>query len=191
MLDKTTMAFQSKSELLAFGATAPDFTLPGVDGRNYSLSEFKGKAKAVGVIFACNHCPYVQAYEDRMIQICKDFSERGVQFLVINANDEKNYPDDSFAKMKERAKVKHFPYPYLRDQSQKVATSFGAGCTPEVFLLDGSLRHVYHGRIDDNWQESAKVQHHYLRDALNAVLAGKEIICKETHPIGCSIKWSA
>ncbi|MBI4224347.1 MAG: thioredoxin family protein [Deltaproteobacteria bacterium] len=185
------MAVQPKSELLPFGKEAPDFTLPGVDGRDYSLKEFKGKAKAVCVIFACNHCPYVLAYEGRMIQICKDFSEQGVQFLVINANDEKNYPEDSFAKMKERAKAKNFPYPYLRDKTQKAATRFGAGCTPEVFLLDGSLCHVYHGRIDDNWQEPAQAQNHYLRDALSAVLSGKEVGRKETHPIGCSIKWSA
>lgn len=184
------MAFQSKSELLAFGATAPDFSLPATDGQNYSLSQFKGKAKAVVVIFACNHCPYVLAYEDRMVQICKDFAEKGVQFLVINANDEKNYPEDSFAKMKERAKQKKFPYPYLRDATQRVATSFGAGCTPEVFLLDKNFQLQYHGRIDDNWQEPAKVQQHYLREALNAVLAGKAVERQETHPIGCSIKWS-
>ncbi len=184
------MAVQPKSELLAFGATAPDFNLPGVDGRNYSLSQFKEKAKAVVVIFACNHCPYVQAYEDRMIQICNDYSEKGAAFLVINANDEKNYPEDSFVKMKERAKAKNFPYPYLRDATQKAAESFGAGATPEVFLLDGSLKLQYHGRIDDNWQEPAKVQHPYLREALDAVLAGKGIERRETHPIGCSIKWS-
>lgn len=184
------MAFQPKNELLGFGATAPDFNLPGVDGRNHSLKEFKGKAKAVVIIFACNHCPYVQAYEDRMIQICRDFAEKGVPFLVINSNDEKNYPEDSFAKMKERAKQKKIPYPYLRDVTQKVAEAFGAGCTPEVFLLDGSLRLCYHGRIDDNWQEPNKVQQHYLRDSLEAVLTGKEVARKETHPIGCSIKWS-
>lgn len=185
------MSFQPKAELLAFGAQAHDFTLPAVDGRNYSLSEFKGKAKAVVVIFACNHCPYVVAYEDRMIQICKDYAEKGVQFLVINANDEKNYPEDSFAKMKERAKAKKFPYPYLRDADQKVAEGFGAGATPEVFLLDGNLKLQYHGRIDDNWQETAQVKQHYLAEALNAVLAGKEVPRRETHPIGCSIKWSA
>lgn len=184
------MAVQPKTELLALGALAPDFSLPGVDGQSYSLAQFKGKAKAVVVIFACNHCPYVQAYEDRMMQICKDFAEKGVQFFVINANDEKNYPEDSFAKMKERAKAKKFPYPYLRDAAQKVAESFGAGCTPEVFLLDCSLKLQYHGRIDDNWQEPNQVKAHYLRDALEAVLGGKVVARTETHPIGCSIKWS-
>lgn len=184
------MAFRSQSELLAFGATAPDFNLPGVDGQNYSLSQFKGKAKAVVVIFACNHCPYVVAYEERMIAVCKEFAEKGVQFLVINANDEKNYPEDSFTKMKERAKVKKFPYPYLRDASQKVVESFGAGCTPEIFLLDQNFKLQYHGRIDDNWEAPEKVKAHYLRDALNSVLAGREVLRKETHPIGCSIKWS-
>lgn len=185
------MAVERKNGLLAFGVQAPDFNLPATDGRNYSLAEFKGKAKAVVVIFACNHCPYVLAYEDRMIQICKDTAEKGAQFLVINANDEKNYPEDSFAKMKERAKTKKFPYPYLRDASQKVAESFGAGCTPEVFLLDKDLKLQYHGRIDDNWQEPAKVQQNYLKEALEAVLKGQSVVRQETHPIGCSIKWSS
>ena len=185
------MSFQPKQNLLVLGALAPDFSLPGVDGQNYSLSQFKGKAKAVVVIFACNHCPYVVAYEDRMITICKEFAEEGVQFLVINANDEKNYPEDSFAKMKERAKVKKFPYPYLCDVSQKVAESFGAGCTPEIFLLDQNFKLQYHGRVDDNWEAPEKVKAHYLRDALKAVLSGHEVERKETHPIGCSIKWSS
>ncbi|MBI5299365.1 MAG: thioredoxin family protein [Deltaproteobacteria bacterium] len=183
------MAFQPKTQLLAFGATAPDFSLPGADGQTYHLHDFKNKAKAFVVIFACNHCPYVLAYEDRMIQICKDYRSSGVAFFVINANETKNYPEDSFEKMKEKTKLKKLPYPYLRDEDQKVAESFGAGATPEVFLFDGDLKLVYHGRIDDNWQETTKVTQHYLRDAISALLAGKEIAKKETHPIGCSIKW--
>lgn len=183
------MAFQSKTQLLPFGAQAPDFNLPGVDGRSHRLSDYKGKAKAAVVIFACNHCPYVQAYEDRMIQIAKDYAGKGVAFFVINANDEKNYPEDSFDKMRERAKAGHFPYPYLRDKDQKVAMRYGAGCTPEVFLFDADFRHAYHGRIDDNWQEPAKVTQRFLKEALEAVLAGKPVPRPETHPIGCSIKW--
>jgi len=185
------MAFQPKTQLLAFGEPAPDFNLPGVDGKNYRLFDYKNKTKSVVVIFACNHCPYVQAYEDRMIQISRDYVEKGVQFFVINANETKNYPEDSFEKMKARAKLKKFPYPYLRDEDQKVAESFGAGCTPEVFLLDTSLKLCYHGRIDDNWQEPQNAKQHYLRDALDAVLGGKPVLRPETHPIGCSIKWSS
>jgi peroxiredoxin len=184
------MSFQPKTQLLEFGVSAPDFNLPAVDGGNYRLTDYKNKAKAVVVIFACNHCPYVLAYEDRMIQICTEYAEKGAQFFVITANETKNYPEDSFEKMKERAKGKKFPYPYLRDEDQKVATSFGAGCTPEVFLLDTNLKLCYHGRIDDNWQEPKKVEHHYLRESLDAVLADKPVQHKETHPIGCSIKWS-
>lgn len=184
------MTLAQKNKLLAFGAQAPDFTLPAVDGQNYSLSQFQGKAKAVVVIFACNHCPYVRAYEDRMAQLCKDFSEEGVQFLVINANDETNYPEDSFEKMKERAKQKKFPYPYLRDKTQKAAEAFGAGCTPEVFLLDRALKLQYHGRVDDNWQEPHKIQHYYLKEAIESVISGIKVPRPETHPIGCSIKWS-
>lgn len=184
------MAFQPKTQLLAFGASAPDFSLPGVDGRTHRLHDVKNRAKAAVVVFACNHCPYVQAYEDRLIQICRDYAERGASFFVVNANDAGDYPEDSFENMKERARLKKFPYPYLRDEDQKVAESFGAGATPEVFLFDKDLRLRYHGRIDDNWQEPEKVTQHYLRDALEALLAGKEIARKETHPIGCSIKWS-
>ncbi|MDO8526883.1 MAG: thioredoxin family protein [Deltaproteobacteria bacterium] len=184
------MSFQPKTQLLPFGAEAPDFNLSGVDGKKHSLHAVRGKTKAVVVIFACNHCPYVVAYEDRMIQITKDYLSKGVSVFVINANDEKNYPEDSFENMQERAKLKEYPYPYLRDADQKVATLFGAGCTPEVFLLDASLKHVYHGRIDDNWQDPKKVAHPHLRNALDAVLSGKPIARQETHPIGCSIKWT-
>ena len=184
------MSFQPKAELLKFGAKAPEFSLPGTDGKTHSLKEAAGK-KAIVVIFACNHCPYVVAYEDRMIQICKDYQSKGVQFFVVNANDRKNYPEDSFEKMKIRAKEKNFPYPYLRDDDQSVATKFGAGCTPEVFLFNSNLQLAYHGRIDDNYENPDQVRAHYLRDAITSLLKGQSVSRKETHPIGCSIKWSA
>lgn len=167
---------------------AQDFNLPGVDGKNHSLSEFKDK-KALITVFSCNHCPYVQAYEDRLIDIQKDYGPKGAQVVAINSNESDNYPEDSFENMAARAKMKKFNFPYLRDESQNVARSYGATHTPHIFLFDqrGDLR--YTGKIDDNWQEPSKVQRRYLREALDALLAGKPISEPETFAIGCTIKW--
>jgi peroxiredoxin len=171
------------------GAVAPDFSLPGVDGKNYSLQSFSGKSIVV-IIFSCNHCPYVQAYEDRMIALQRQYQDKGVSFVAINANETVNYPGDTFDKMVVRAKEKGFNFPYLRDDSQKVADAFGAHYTPEIFLLDGERRLRYTGKIDDNWQDPSQVKTSHLRDALDATLAGKPIDTPETHAIGCTIKWA-
>jgi alkyl hydroperoxide reductase subunit AhpC len=124
-----------------------------------------------------------------MVQIQADYALKGVQLLAINANDAAKYPEDSFAKMKERSREKHFNFPYLRDDSQEVARAYGAERTPEVFLFDetGTLR--YHGVIDDNYDDPAKVKVKYLRDALDAVLSGTQPKTTETNPVGCTIKW--
>jgi peroxiredoxin len=174
---------------LAIGEKAPPFSLPGVDGQSTSLDRFKEKA-AVVVFFSCNHCPYVQAYEDRLITIQRDYADRGVALVAINANDTTLYPDDRFEKMVERSKKKGFNFPYLRDESQKVAEAYGAHYTPEIFLLDGERRLRYTGAIDDNWQNPAAVKRTYLRAALDAVLAGRPVSDPETHAMGCTIKWA-
>jgi len=173
---------------LKIGDHAIPFNLPGVDGTTHNLNEYSGKV-AVAVIFSCNHCPYVRAWEDRMIKIQADYASKGVQLIAINANDAAKYPEDSFAKMKERASEKHFNFPYLRDESQGVARAYGAERTPEVFLLDktGSLR--YHGAIDDNYDDSTKVKANYLRSALDAVISGTVPSTAETKPVGCTVKW--
>lgn len=173
---------------LRIGDRAIPFDLPAVDDANHSLSEYAGK-NAVVVIFSCNHCPYVRAWEDRMVQVQMDYAPRGVQLVAINANDAVKYPEDSFQKMKERAREKHFNFPYLRDESQEVVRAYGAERTPEVFLFDkaGTLR--YHGAIDDNYDDPAAVKVKYLRDALDALLSGTEPQATETKPVGCSIKW--
>ncbi len=170
------------------GDRAIPFTLPGVDDKEHALSDYADK-EAVVVIFSCNHCPYVQAWEDRMIQIQADYADKGVQLIAISANDAKKYPADSFPKMKERAREKGFNFPYLYDETQEVARAYGAERTPEVFLFDkaGVLR--YHGAIDDNYEDPNAVRHHYLRDALDAVLAGQDPPVQETPPVGCTIKW--
>ena len=173
---------------IRIGDRAIPFNLPGVDGTKHSSQEYSGK-NAVVVIFSCNHCPYVQAWEDRMVQIQTDYASKGAQLVAINSNDASKYPEDSFVKMKERAREKRFNFPYLHDESQELARAYGAERTPEVFLFDkaGTLR--YHGVIDDNYDDPASVRSKYLRDALDAVLSGKLPSTNETKPVGCTIKW--
>ena len=167
---------------------AADFDLPGVDGKNHSLKELSDK-KAVIVIFSCNHCPYVQAYEDRIMEIQRDYAARDVQIIAINSNEDVQHPDDSFENMMKRAKEKKFNFLYLRDESQKAARDYGATHTPHIFLFDRKRTLRYTGKIDDNWQDPKKVKRQYLREALETVLEGKEVKEPETFAIGCTIKW--
>lgn len=164
------------------------FELPGVDGRAHTSDDYADK-EVLAVIFSCNHCPYVQAWEDRMVEIQKDYAERDVQLVAINANDDTKYPSDSFQAMKTRAEEKGFNFPYLRDEDQSVAKAYGAERTPEVFLFDDQRVLRYHGSIDDNYEDPAGVSEHYLRDALEAVLAGEDPELVRTQPVGCTIKW--
>mgnify|MGYP005867413499 CR=1 FL=1 len=174
---------------MKIGDAAPDFNLPGVDGNNYSLSDFRDK-KVLVVIFSCNHCPYVQAYEDRIIALQEEFKDKGVTFIAINSNDDKSYPEDSFENMIKRAKIKGYNLPYLRDESQDVARAYGATHTPHIFVFDEKRRLSYTGKIDDNWREPGKVKERYLRDAIVALLEGREVRNPETYAIGCTIKWT-
>jgi peroxiredoxin len=173
---------------LKINSSAPDFNLPGVDGKKYSLDSFKNK-QALIVIFSCNHCPYVQAYEGRMKQIQDDYKEKEVAVVAINSNEDNGYPEDSFENMKKRAEEQKFNFLYLRDDDQSVARAYDATHTPEIFLFDNERKLAFHGKIDDNWQEPNKVQNHYLRNALDELLEGKEISVPETFTIGCTIKW--
>ena len=172
---------------LELGKRAPDFDLLGVDGRRYSLDSFADK-RALVIIFSCNHCPYVKAYEDRMVSIQKDYAPKGVQLVAINSNDEKAYPEDSFPEMVRRAKEKGFTFPYLRDETQATVTSYGAVCTPHVFAFDQGRILRYRGRIDDS-RDPTKVSSHDLRNALDDLEAGRGVRVPDTRPFGCSIKW--
>lgn len=174
---------------LAIGSLAPDFNLPGVDGKAYSLQSFSDKAILV-IIFSCNHCPYVQAYEDRMIALQRQYQANSVALVAINANETVYHPEDTFEKMVVRAKGKGFNFPYLRDETQAVAAAFGAHYTPEIFLLDAKRQLQYTGKIDDNWQEPDQVKVYALRDAIESILAGRTISAPETNAIGCTIKWA-
>jgi peroxiredoxin len=164
------------------------FTLPGVDDKEHSLSDY-ADAEVLAVIFSCNHCPYVLAWEDRMIQIQADYEDRGVKMVLINSNDVTKYPQDSFPNMKTHAAEKGFNFHYLFDESQEIPTAYGATRTPEVFLFDKSGSLQYHGAIDDNYDNPNAVKANYLRDALEAVLAGETPSVQETPPVGCTIKW--
>jgi peroxiredoxin len=172
---------------IPLGSKAPDFDLPGVDGKHHSLASFANKPVLV-VIFSCNHCPYVKAYEDRMVSIQADYMARGVQLVAINSNDEKAYPEDSFPEMVHRASQKKFNFPYLRDEPQKAVEAYGAVCTPHVFVFDNKRVLRYRGRIDDSKDPSA-VTSPDLRNALDDLLKGGEVRVPDTRPFGCSIKW--
>lgn len=173
---------------LKIGDRALPFALPGVDGKQHTLEEYADR-QALVVIFSCNHCPYVRAWEDRMVQIQADYADRGVQLVAINPNDTVKYPADSMEAMIQRAQEKGFNFPYLQDETQAIARAYGAERTPEVFLFDQQRILCYHGAIDDNYDNPAAVKQHYLRDALEAVLNGKTVLISETPPVGCTVKW--
>ncbi len=172
---------------IGLGARAPDFDLPGVDGKRYSLSSFKDKP-VLAIMFWCNHCPYVKAYEDRTIAIQRDYATKGVQLVAINSNDDKAYPEDSFPEMVKRSDEKEFNFPDLRDEPQKVVEAYGGVCTPHVFVFDSARVLRYRGRIDDS-KDLSQVTTHDLRNAIDDLLRGAEVRVPDTRPFGCSIKW--
>jgi peroxiredoxin len=175
---------------MRLGDRAPEFDLPGTDGKSHSLSSLKG-AKATIVVFSCNHCPYVIMNEDRLIAAARDYASKGVGMAAINANDASTHPEDSFEEMKKRAAEKKFPFAYLRDESQDAARAYGATSTPHLFVFDADLRLAYTGSIDDDNKYNArkKAEKLYLRDALDDLVAGRPVRLPETHAIGCTIKW--
>ena len=182
------MEMNTQNLKLKIGDRAPDFSLSGVDGKAYSLNDFRGK-KVLVIVFMCNHCPYVQGSIERIKAIQSDFGIKGVQIVGINANDEVNYPDDSFDKMVEFNRERKLNFPYLRDENQSVANAYGAQCTPECFVFDAERRLRYHGRIDDNPKDENAVQTYDLRNAINALIHNQKVPIELTPAIGCSIKW--
>ena len=170
------------------GDPAPDFGLPGVDGATHRLSDWSEKPLLV-VAFWCNHCPYVQAWESRMVDLGRKFGPKGVQFVLINPNDAQAYPEDRFEAMQRRAREKGYPFPYLRDESQEVARSFGALVTPHPMLFGRDRRLLFQGRIDDDHQHPEKVHHRYLERAIEQALAGEAVVPAELPVAGCTVKW--
>lgn len=191
-------AADSQPVTLPLGSPAPDFSLPGVDGRNHALKDF-ADAKIVLVVFTCNHCPTAQYYEDRLKQLVTDYKNKGVAVVAIMPNDPKSVRldelgwtdlSDSFEEMKIRAHDCHFDFPYLYDgDTEAVARAYGPVATPHAFVFDSARKLRYAGAIDD----SERVQHvtkHYVRDALDALLAGQEPPVTKTKVVGCSVKWA-
>ena len=183
---------------LALGSAAPDFKLPGVDGRKHALKDFKS-ARILLIVFTCNHCPTAQYYEPRLKQLVADYKDKGVATVAIMPNDPKSVRldelgwtdlSDSFDEMKVRAKEQKFDFPYLYDgDTEGVARAYGPVVTPHAFVFDKQRKLRYVGAIDD----SERVQHvtkHYVRDALDALLAGKEVPVAKTKVAVCSIKWA-
>ena len=187
----------TQHHVLEIGQPAPDFKLPGVDGKTYSLADFAG-SPLLAIVFTCNDCPTAQAYEDRLIQLQKDYKDRGVALLAICANDpaalrldELDFSDlsDSLDDMKIRAKDKSFNFPYLYDgDAQSAALAYGPLVTPHVFIFDQARKLRFQGRIDN--AEIGKVTSTDTRNALDALLAGKPVPVATTHVFGCSTKWS-
>jgi peroxiredoxin len=179
------------STMLALGTTAPDFKLPDTNGKMVSPADFKDKT-ALLVIFMCNHCPYVVHIRAGLAQFARDYNARGVGIVGISANDAKNYPADSPAKMKEEVKTAGYIFPYLYDETQAVARAYRAACTPDIFLFDQQRKLVYRGQFDDSRPGNGHpVTGKDLRAALNAVLAGKHVPENQKPSIGCNIKWKA
>lgn len=176
------------STMVPLGSPAHDFSLPGADGKTYSLASFRDK-KVLVIVFMCNHCPYVKAVFDRILAIQNDYAQRGVQVVGINPNDEKSYPEDSMENMKRIVKEKKVTFPYLRDDDQEAARAYGAVCTPEIFVYGPDMTLLYRGRIDDNWQDENLVVSTDLLDAIDAILEDRPVAGEQHPSIGCSIKW--
>jgi thiol-disulfide isomerase/thioredoxin len=173
---------------LAIGAKGADFNLKGTDGQMHSLESVKGE-KGTAVVFTCNECPFSKGYEDRLIALAKEYQVKGIGFVAINANDSKIVPGDGFEFMVKRAKDKNLPYPYVLDETQAIATAYGAKVTPHVFLLDASGKLVYRGRVDDSLERD-KVKTHDFAAALEALSSGQPVKVAETKAFGCGVKYA-
>ena len=143
----------------------------------------------LGVFFSCNHCPYAKAIEGRLVELERDYRDRGFRFVVISVNDAASYPEDSFDNMKQRALDRAYAFPYLYNEDQTLARALGAVCTPDLYVYDAGRKLRYHGRLDDSPMDPAKVKRRELREAVDALLAGKSPNAAQNPSIGCSIKW--
>jgi len=177
------------STMLDLGTTAPDFSLPDTRGRTVSLHDFDD-AKALLVVFMCNHCPFVKHVLDHFLELAKEYQAKGVAVVGISANDVESYPDDRPEMMAKVAREKGFTFPYLYDETQEVAKSYHAACTPDFFLFDADRRLVYRGQMDDSRPGNREpLTGADLRAALDAVLEGRPVPERQRPSMGCNIKW--
>jgi len=177
-----------ESGVCDFGWKAREFDLPGVDGRRHSLASTRGPKGAL-VMFLCNHCPYVKAVLDRIVRDCSELAPLGIGAVAIMSNDASEYPEDSFENMKRIARERNFGFPYLLDESQKVARDYGAVCTPEFFGFDAQLELQYHGRLDASKTTPLPNARRDLFEAMRAIAKGERGPQDQIAGLGCSIKW--
>jgi peroxiredoxin len=173
---------------LSLGSEAPDFSLRATDGNTYSLKDF-ADVKVLVIFFTCNHCPYVIGSDEVTRQTVENFEPKGVKFVGINSNSPNTYEEDSFDNMVKRMKQYDFPWLYLYDETQNIAKAYGALKTPHFFVFNEERKLVYTGRGVDNPRESSKITVNDLENALEELLAGKEVTTTITNPIGCNVKW--
>ena len=177
------------SEMLPLSTEAPDFTLPGIDGKLVSRDDFKGSS-ALFVIFMCNHCPYVKHVQPELLNLIREYQKKGIAVAGINSNDVESYPEDHPDKMRENAKENNFTFPYLYDKDQSIAKAYHAACTPDFFIFDKNLKLVYRGQMDDSRPGNGiPVTGNDLRSALNCILEDKPVTSLQKPSIGCNIKW--
>jgi len=170
------------------GDPAPAFSLPGTDGRTWTLADFADRELLL-VIFWCNHCPYVQAWEGRAVDLGHRYGSKGVGIVLINSNDASAYPTDGFEAMVARAREKRYPFPYLRDETQETAHAYGALVTPHPMLFDRQRRLLFQGRIDDSHDHPERVRERYVERALDQALDGKSVRPAALPVVGCTVKW--
>jgi len=173
---------------IPLGTKMPKFILRDPDGV-VQVSDYTFGKKGILVVFTCNHCPYAKAVWQRIIRLGAYAQENSVNVLAINPNINPNYPDDSPDEMRKKIKEWGIPFPYLIDDTQKVARAFNAQCTPDIYLFDADKKLVYHGRVDDNWQDESKVTKEDLKEAIDDLVAGKPNKEEQFPSMGCSIKW--
>ena len=181
---------KTPSNMLPLGTIAPDFTLPDtVSGKLFSRDDFSSDTATV-VMFICNHCPFVKHVQDQLVQLGEEYLPRGISFVAICSNDAAQYPDDAPEKMKQLAQQIGLPFPYLHDESQKVAKAYDAACTPDFYVFDGQFKLAYRGQLDDSRPNSGiPVTGKDIRAALDAMLAGSPVSEDQQPSVGCNIKW--
>ena len=183
---------QTPSNMMPLGTVAPDFSLlDTVSGNSLSLQELRGEV-ATAIMFICNHCPFVKHIQSELVRLGQDYSSKGIGIIAISSNDVNNYPEDAPDKMQTQAKSLGYVFPYLYDETQEVARSYDATCTPDFFVFDNELKCVYRGQFDDSRPgNDIPVTGKDLREAFDSILSGKEINPTQKPSIGCNIKWKS
>lgn len=181
---------KTPSKMIDLGTKAPDFTLTDVvTGQAFNLTKNKGNLATV-IMFICNHCPFVKHINNELPQLAEDYENEGIQFIAINSNDIKNYPDDSPENMIVTAKENNYNFPYLFDETQEVAKAYNAACTPDFYIYDSELNLIYRGQLDDSRPGNGiEVTGHSIREALDALINKQPPIENQKPSIGCNIKW--